>query len=280
MTSLNGELWTYEKLKVIGLSLSGIRTSFFLPDYSLAFDVAQGFPFCFTAKKFFISHAHMDHAAGIPYLISQKALSHQLPPQFYIPPSLIDPLMDMMKLWEKIEGHSYQYEFLPLAPSLPISVSAQTLVKAFPADHRVESFGFTLFEIKKKLSSEFKNLPSDQLAKLSREGINLNEFTEIPIFTYSGDTRIEFLKQNKWAQKSRVLFMECTYLDEQKSVQHAREWGHTHLDELIPLLDEIECEKIVLIHLSSRYSLEYAEKIIWQKVPQKHLHRIEVFKGR
>ena len=34
---------------------------------------------------------------------------------------------------------------------------------------------------------------------------------------------------------------------------HAREWGHTHLDELIAQADAFQNEAILLIHFSARY---------------------------
>jgi ribonuclease Z len=74
--------------------------------------------------------------------------------------------------------------------------------------------------------------------------------------------------------------MESTYLDDRKTIANAREWGHTHLDEIIPRLDEIESEQIVLIHISSRYSDAEALRLIKSRIPEKHHDRIVIFPGR
>ena len=74
--------------------------------------------------------------------------------------------------------------------------------------------------------------------------------------------------------------MEATYLDSTRSIERAREWGHTHFDEIIPKLESIESERIVLIHSSSRYSLSEALQIIKKKVPEKEHDRIVIFPGR
>lgn len=50
-----GKPWSYGGLDFHGLSLSGIRTAMSLPQHSLCFDVAQGFPFLLHLKKF-LSH--------------------------------------------------------------------------------------------------------------------------------------------------------------------------------------------------------------------------------
>jgi ribonuclease Z len=70
------------------------------------------------------------------------------------------------------------------------------------------------------------------------------------------------------------------YLDDKKTIEQARKWGHTHLDEIIPLLPQIESEKIVLIHISSRYSYEHALDIVKRRVPREFHERIVVFPGR
>lgn len=267
-------------LSMHGLSLSGIRTAVALPELSLSFDVAQGYPYLLTLKKFFVTHGHLDHAAGIPYIISQKAMTRQPRPVFHMPPSLVEPMTRIMRTWEEIEEHRYDFEFVATRPDDRIELNAQWLIKAFPAVHRIEALGYTLFEKRKRLATAFRDLPRDEIARRARAGEEVNESEEIPMLSFTGDTRIEFLDQRPWIRDSRVLLMECTYLDERKSVAHARDWGHLHLDELLPRLDEIRSEKIVLIHLSSRYTMGEARAILDRRVPREHRDRLEIFPGR
>ena len=71
--------------------------------------------------------------------------------------------------------------------------------------------------------------------------------------------------------------MEVTYIDEKKSVQNARDWGHIHLDELLPRLPFFEGEKILLTHLSSRHSIEGCERILDKRVPKGLRDKVAVF---
>lgn len=267
--------WKFE-----GLSLSGIRTSITVPSLSVAFDVAQGFPFVLTMKQFFLSHGHLDHAAGVPYILSQKAMTGQPKPRFYMPPSLVEPLTGIIRLWEQIEKHEYDFEFIGVKPDENVRINDKYFVRAFPTVHRVDSYGYTVFESRKRLAERFRGIPREELMRLAREGENLNEVEEIPWISFTGDTTIEFLDQRPWIAKSKILFLESTYLDERKTIANAREWGHSHLDEIIARLDDIESEKIVLIHVSSRYSTEDAKNILRKKIPPRHLDRIELFPGR
>ncbi|MGZ3768974.1 MAG: MBL fold metallo-hydrolase [Bdellovibrio sp.] len=276
----NGQSWSYQKYKFQGLSLSGIRTAIAMQELSLCFDVAQGYPFLIPLKHFFISHGHLDHAAGIPYIISQRAMNSLVPGKFYMPPSLVEPMDQIMKLWEKIENHQYQYEFVGVKGDDEISLNAQTFVKVFPTTHRVESNGYTLFEIHKKLKQEYQGFTKEQIVDLRRQGLEVNETHHIPAVTFTGDTQIEFLNSRDWIKKSKILILEATYLDERKTIEQARKWGHTHIDEIVPHLSEIESEKIVFIHASSRYSDKEAQKLLMKKIPSEYYDRVVLYPGR
>lgn len=275
-----GESWSFEKYKFHGLSLSGIRTAIAMPELSLSFDVAQGYPFLLNLKHYFISHGHLDHAAGIPYIISQKAMNSQEPGQFYMPTSLVEPLDQIMKIWEQIEGHKYRYDFIAVQSDDEFALNAQTFVKAFPTTHRIESFGYTVFEIHKKLKSEFLGFTQEEIIELRRQKIDVNEVHHIPVVSFTGDTQIEFLDSRDWIKKSKILFLEATYLDSRKTIAQARQWGHTHLDEIVPRLKDIESEQIVFIHASSRYSDKEALQVLQEKIPREYHERILLFPGR
>ena len=275
-----GSLVQSHDLKFEGLSLSGIRTALSIPELGISFDVAQGYPFTLKMKKFFITHGHLDHAAGIPYIISQKALVNEAGPIFYVPPSLEEPMRDIMRIWEKIEKHQYRYQIHSVQHNQKIELNPNYFIRPFTTVHRIESFGYTLFSRNKKLKPEFIGQSGDTLADLKKKGTTVEDWIETPVVSFTGDTQIEFIDQAPWIRDSQILFCETTYLDSRKSIESARQWGHTHLDELINRLDDIKSDKIYLIHLSSRYSSEEAQKIIQEKIPKKHLPRIEIFPGR
>lgn len=275
-----GSDFTYQGITLRGLSLSGIRTAITLPEFSLSFDAAQGYPFLLNLKQYFLSHGHMDHSAGVPYIISQKAMNSHEPARFYMPPSLVQPLDKIMKLWQEIENHEYKYHFIPVTVDAEIPVRGPYFVKAFPTFHRIESFGYTLFQRQRKLLPEFLGLPQEAIVQIKQSGQVFQSVIETPLVSFTGDTQIEFLNSRDWIKKSKILILESTYLDDQRTIENARTWGHTHLDEILPHLDEIEAEKIVLIHVSSRYSTEHALSILRQRIPEKHQHRVELFPGR
>lgn len=269
----------YSGLEIEGLSLSGIRTAFFLPKLQAAFDVASGLPFTLKAKTFFVTHGHLDHASGIPYIISQKAMRHEAAPIFYMPHSLIDPLSHIIETWGKIEGHRYNFDFQPALEGQDISIHANACVVPFRTVHRVESLGYSYVEKKKKLKPQYAHLDQKTLRDIGSQ-TEINETHRNWKWAFTGDTQIEFLDLSPAVRKSEILFLEATYWDEKKTVAQAKEWGHTHLDEIIQRLHEIESQHIVLIHASSRYSNDQLKALLDQKVPVDHRHRISFFLGR
>jgi ribonuclease Z len=110
--------------------------------------------------------------------------------------------------------------------------------------------------------------------ELKKRGVSLHDHVREPLVSFTGDTQIEFLDRSEWVRRSKVLFLEVTYLDSKKPVSVAREWGHLHLDELVGRLKDLECEKIGIMHLSRRYSVDQAQKIIFERIPKEFHERI------
>lgn len=266
--------------QLVGVSLAGCRTSLYIPELKIGFDAGFPFPFQLSADAFFITHGHLDHASAIPYIVSQKTLNHQKIAHFYMPPELIPPLTEIMNLWQKIELHDYRYEFLPVDSGDQITLNKHYFIRTFKAHHRIPARGYTLFQHKKHLKAELLGQTKTELMNLKKRGAVLDEVQEVPLMTFSGDTQIEFLWEHPWITQAKYLLIETTYLDDRKTKAQARQWGHVHLDELLEVLPKIQAEKIILMHISSRYGDQEALRIVRKRVPEEYRDRIMIFNGR
>jgi ribonuclease Z len=275
MSLAEGFAWEYKDWRFSGYSLAGITTSIFCRTAGVCFDLGQGLPFQLGAKRVLISHAHMDHAAGIPYLIAQRNMAGQADTEIFLPEGMMQPMEEILQAWQRIDGHSYSYSLKAAPPGQLISLDKLYSIKAFRTDHRVPSQGYILYLAKKRLKERFRD--GESAAEARRRGDDPDERFFEPVVAYTGDSRIEFLEADPDVRKAKILFAEATFWGEKKPVDHARKWGHTHFDEILTALSRFENERIVLIHASARYSSDFLEAQLAARLSAADRKRVVLF---
>ncbi|HVK62618.1 MAG TPA: hypothetical protein VM432_13755, partial [Bdellovibrionales bacterium] len=146
MSLMTGYNWKHDNIRLLGYSVAGISTSVAFPEAEVCFDVAQGLPYQIQFPNILITHGHMDHASGLPYLIAMKSMMSQALPQIYMPRSLIKPMTNIMKIWHEIDQHEYRFNFIPIEEDREYELKPPFFFKAFKTFHRVDSHGYTIFE--------------------------------------------------------------------------------------------------------------------------------------
>ncbi len=269
---------THKGIRIQGLGLGGIESYYILPGFHLAFDIGRAPQALIDIPRIFLSHGHLDHAFGLPYYFSQRSLKHMPLGTAYVPQPIVEPLREILKLWNKIEGFEYPIQVEGLNPGSEVKLTGNTFVRALKAEHRVEALGYALIRNVKKLKPEFEGLSGSELQKLRKDSVEISEEKETPLVVYSGDTTFEFVENHEEARKAEILILECTYIDDKRPIERARKWGHIHLDEIIRALHLFENDRIILTHLSRRYASSYVRKILAEKVPKEWADRI-IFAG-
>ena len=266
----------YKNISVKMISTGGVESCYILPDYHIAFDMGRGPLELIDIPVVFLSHGHLDHAAGLAYYFSQRSLKNLGSGTIYAPPGVVRPFKKICKQWQKIEKFGYKIDIRPMKAGQRVEIAQNLFVEAHPACHRVDALGYTLIRKVKKLKQEYQTLPGEEIKKLKEQNAPIFEIREEPLFSYSGDTSIEFLLENELPRQARVLFMEATYIDEARTIERARLWGHTHLDEILEHRHLLENEKIVLVHLSRRYTRQKIKDVLKEKIPPEERGRFEV----
>jgi ribonuclease Z len=277
MSLSEGFRWSYEDWLFTGYSLAGITTSIYCRNANICFDVGQGLPFQNSARHILITHAHMDHASGIPYLLSQKNMNGQKETNLYVPEPFAGPLQEILKLWQSVDGHKYEYNLRGARPGVLYELDKLYCIKPFATPHRIPSQGYILYQKKKRLRSQFRELGEPAILEARKRGEDPNEAYLSPMVAFTGDTKKEFIDSDPDIARAKILFVEVTFWDDAKPVEHARSWGHLHFEELLEILPRLQNERIVLIHASIRYSTRYLEEILARRVPEGDRARVVLF---
>ncbi|CAN1177530.1 tRNase Z TRZ1 [Linum perenne] len=100
--------------------------------------------------------------------------------------------------------------------------------------------GYVVYQVKETLKQEYQNLSSNEIRYLKLSGVQLvySQITDTvthPEIAFTGDTMSDFVldESNIDVLKANILVMECTFVEDRVAVEHAREYGHTHLCEEI-----------------------------------------------
>ncbi|XP_071713816.1 tRNase Z TRZ1-like [Rutidosis leptorrhynchoides] len=207
-----------------------------------------------------MSHGHMDHIGGLPMNVENR----MCPPTIIVPTVIKESVEKLFELYRALTQSELKHTLIGLDIGEEFYLRKDLKVKAFKTYHCIPSQGYVVYSVKQKLKPEYVGLPGDEIKKLKFSGVEITSMATSPEVAFTGDTTSEFIVDNDNADvlKAKILIMESTYVDNTMTVEHAREYGHTHLSEIISYASRFENKAILLIHFSARYQLDVIEEAI------------------
>jgi len=261
-----------ERLELAGveiqaLSVGGLETCIHLPRWRIAFDIGRCPAEVIDCPTVLFTHAHMDHMGGAPYHTATRALRRQRPPTYVVPRTNHEDFERLFEAWRALDRSDMEHVSVPLAPGEEYVLANQKIVRPFRSPHAAPCQGYSVWGRREKLRPEHAGKEGSELARLRRQGVKLTDVVETPELAFTGDTLVDVLEREEVVRRSRVLIMECTFIDDRVSVEQSRSKGHVHLYELAERAELFANEAVLLTHFSARYSARAILSALDQHLP-------------
>lgn len=264
-------------LTIEGYSRAAVQSYWRIAELKLGFDLgAHPWDFMGT-PTWLLSHCHLDHVAALPLYVARRRLMKMSEPRIFVPESTEKPVRSMLDSFERLDRGRLPCKIIGVTHGEDYELSRELVFRALRTVHRVTSYGFVIFERRRKLKPEFRDLSGEEIKTLRLDGTDVTQEIRIPLVAYTGDTAPKGLDNNPLFYQAKILITEMTFIapDHRRHLIHKN--GHMHLDDFVERADQFENELIIASHFSTRYGRQQAEKIINRRIPDMLDGRLKVW---
>lgn len=257
----------HKGLTIEGYSRAAVQSYWRCPELRVCFDLGAC-PWAFTGTpNFFVTHAHLDHLAGLPTIVARRRMMKMGPTTIYMPEQDVEISRRILDLWQRLDRGRMACELVGVKPGDEIELSREHVVTVFETTHSVPSVGYLVWERKKKLKPEFVGLPQDQIRDMKLAGTEVDQELKVPLLCYTGDTTPEALDQYEPAFEARILITEMTFFRPEHTPNKVHKFGHTHMYDIVFRSERFKNELIILSHFSTRYHDGQFRNLVAEKFP-------------
>lgn len=260
---------------VEGRSRAGHETFFRIRELGLALDIGRGPDLLIPMANLFVTHMHLDHAAGLAFWAGQRRLQGLEGGAVHVPSEVADDVRALLTIQERLTGAEFAVDVVGVAPGEEVRLGRGLRVRGHSAPHRVAARGWEIIQQRHRLRQEYAGLGRDEIARLRHEGAEVDEQVQCPILFYTGDTDRGLLENCDAAFRAEVLMIECSFVADGHQERAAR-YRHIHVDDLADFSARFENQLIVLTHFSRRYSPEEIRDTVRRRLPHSLRERIRL----
>jgi ribonuclease Z len=263
---------------VRGVSVGGVYTTLHVPELDAVLDIGLALRSFASVGRFFLSHGHLDHVAGLAGLLNIRGLVGSGKATIHLPAEIEAPIRELLRAHTELSRAELAVELVPMLPGDERPLGHGLFVRALRTHHPVPSLGYQFVRRVARLRPEHQGKAPGEIARLRKEGADgLFEEHERLELAYATDTLSRVLESSPSLFESRVLVLECTFVDGTRTVEHARRKCHLHLDELVELAPRFHNEALVLMHFGQGTSPDRVREVVRERLPAGLRERVVVF---
>ncbi len=261
--------------RVFGTSIAGEATTIGIPELDICFDLGICPRSMLAMKTVAITHGHMDHIGGLAYYLSQRYFQGMGEGQIVCDARIAPHIQRMMEGYVELERQATPFKLIPLRQGDEHMIKNNIFLRPFEVEHTVPAFGYSIVEKRSKLKDEFNGLPQDKLKELRDRGTEITRIIEVPLVAFLGDTAPGPALVRDDVRKAQIVICECTFTEPEHK-DRAKVGMHMHAEAIAEWLRVLECQTLVLTHLSRRTNLLYARKRLGDLAGPQLVKKIEL----
>lgn len=267
--------FNFEKLgniEFIGISRAASGTAIAIPQLRIQLDAGMNVH-NFHPDCVFVTHCHADHSFRLTHFVSRSK-----PPIFFMPISMTELTESYLFASQQLSNGSIMNKEDYQSNHQTIGTIGGEKLESFCKNKdlgayvidchhgHTQSIGYAFYLKQKKLCRHLQGQDKSIISKMAKEGIQVTEEVETPLFIFLGDTTPNVFDSNyqhsayTYLQLGwKVIFVECTFLSEDE-IENACRTGHTHWIQLKPTIESYPDVTFVLLHFSRRYKKDDIEE--------------------
>lgn len=259
----------HQGLTIEGYSRAAVQSYWRFPELNLGFDLG-GQPWSFMGTEtWFVSHGHLDHIVALPVYVSRRRMMKMEPPTIYLPKPTLEPVQEILRQFTRLDRGKMPCVLRGLDPGMEIELSRELVVTTYAMRHSVPALGYVVWQRKKKLKGEYRELSGEQIRDLRLAGTEVTEEIRTPLVAYAGDTAPGGLDDNPDMYQAKILICELTFVAPEHRREKIHKFGHMHLDDFVERRDKFQNELIIAAHLSTRYHPTVVKRLVERRLPDR-----------